>query len=409
MSLVTLVVMAFYSVWLTVLVVGMFLAYGVIRWVFFTPLRRANEEQIVYAARQQSELLESIRGAMPIKLANKQSERLSRYTNATVSTANRDIGIQRLGIAFTLSNQLMFGVGRVSMIWIAATLALKNELSAGMLIAFIAYSDQFTGRAAGLIDKWVDFSMLKLHAERVADIALTSPEKAAGEVWTDSIPEASIELHNVSFRYADGDPWILKGCNLHIEAGEAVAIVGPSGCGKSTLAKIVLGLLQPTEGEVRFGGIDIRKLGLDSYRQWIGAVMQDDQLFAGSIADNISFFDPDTTTENVAAAARLAAIHDDILLMPMGYQSLVGDMGSSLSGGQKQRVILARALYRQPRLLLLDEATSHLDVARERLINQAVRQLKFTRIVIAHRPESIAIADKVICLNDTKLTLSSFK
>jgi len=409
MSLVTLVVMAFYSVWLTVLVVGMFLAYGVIRWVFFTPLRRANEEQIVYAARQQSELLESIRGAMPIKLANKQSERLSRYTNATVSTANRDIGIQRLGIAFTLSNQLMFGVGRVSMIWIAATLALKNELSAGMLIAFIAYSDQFTGRAVGLIDKWVDFSMLKLHAERVADIALTSPEKAAGEVWTDSIPEASIELHNVSFRYADGDPWILKGCNLHIEAGEAVAIVGPSGCGKSTLAKIVLGLLQPTEGDVRFGGTDIRKLGLDSYRQWIGAVMQDDQLFAGSIADNISFFDPDTTTENVAAAARLAAIHDDILLMPMGYESLVGDMGSSLSGGQKQRVILARALYRQPRLLLLDEATSHLDVARERLINQAVRQLKFTRIVIAHRPESIAIADKVICLNDTKLTLSSFK
>mgnify|MGYP003945663525 CR=1 FL=1 len=398
MSLVTLVVMAFYSIGLTALVVGLFLTYGLIRRAFFNPLRRANEEQIVYAARQQSELLESIRGAMPIKLANKQGERLARYANATVSTANRDIGIQRLGIAFTLSNQLMFGIGRVAMIWIAATLALKNAFSAGMLIAFIAYADQFTSRAAGLIDKWVDFRMLKLHAERVADIALTAPEKMAGTAWNGPVPEASVELCNVSFRYAEGEPWILKDCNLRIESGESVAIVGPSGCGKSTLAKIVLGLLDPTEGEVRFGGVDIRKLGLDNYRQWIGAVMQDDQLFAGSIADNISFFDPEATAVEVETAARLAAVHEDIAAMPMGYQGLVGDMGSSLSGGQKQRVILARALYRRPRLLVLDEATSHLDVERERLVNAAVQRLRITRIVIAHRPETVAAAGKVIRL-----------
>ena len=403
MSAVTLMVMALYSIWLTVLVVGLFLAYGVIRWMFFNPLRRANEEQIIYAARQQSELLESIRGAMPIKLANKQSERLSRYANATVSTANREIGIQRLGIAFTLSNQLMFGIGRVAMIWIAAKLALRNEFTAGMLIAFIAYADQFTSRAAGLIDKWVDFSMLKLHAERVADIALTAPEKMAEAVWSGSIPEASIELCNVSFRYVEGEPWILKDCSLRIEAGESVAIVGPSGCGKSTLAKIVLGLLQPSEGEVRFGGIDIRKLGLDNYRQWIGAVMQEDQLFAGSVADNISFFDPGTTSARVEAAARLAAIHDDISAMPMGYQSLVGDMGSSLSGGQKQRAILARALYRRPKLLVLDEATSHLDVERERLVNAAIQRLNITRIVIAHRPETVTAAGKIIHVGNMKV------
>jgi len=406
MSLVTLVVMAFYSIWLTVLVVSLFLAYGLIRWAFFNPLRRANEEQIVYAARQQSELLESIRGTMPIKLANKQSERLSRYANATVSTANRDIGIQRLGVAFTLSNQLMFGIGRVATIWIAATLALKNEFSAGMLIAFIAYADQFTSRAAGLIDKWVDFSMLKLHAERVADIALTAPEKMAEVTWGGPIPEASVELCNVSFRYAEGEPWILKDCNLRIEAGESVAIVGPSGCGKSTLAKIVLGLLQPTEGEVRFGGIDIRKLGLDSYRQWIGAVMQDDQLFAGSIADNISFFDPDATPMRIAMAAQMAAIHGDIAVMSMGYESLVGDMGSSLSGGQKQRVILARALYKEPKFLMLDEATSHLDVERERLINEAVNKLDITRIVIAHRPETIISANRIIAFEGSGWSLT---
>ncbi|MEO8777817.1 MAG: peptidase domain-containing ABC transporter [Rhodanobacter sp.] len=396
MSIITLVVMGFYSLWLTALVAGLFLSYGLIRWAFFAPLRRANEEQIVYGARQQSELLESIRGAMPIKLANKQDDRLGGYANATVATANRDIGIQRLSIAFTLSNQLLFGIGRVAMIWIAVTLALKNEFAAGMLIAFIAYSDQFTTRAAALIEKFVDFRMLKLHAERVADIALTEPEEAAEATWNGVAPEASIELCNVSFRYAAGEHWILQNCSLHIKAGESVAIIGPSGCGKSTLAKIVLGLLQPTEGEVRFGGIEIGRLGLHTYRQWVGAVMQDDQLFAGSIADNISFFDMDVTPTRVEAAAHLAAIHDDIAAMPMGYQSLVGDMGSSLSGGQKQRVILARAVYRTPKLLVLDEATSHLDVERERLVNDAVQRLKITRIVIAHRPETVAAAERVV-------------
>lgn len=398
MSLVTLAVMMFYSVWLTVLVASLFLAYGLVRWAFFNPLRRANEEQIVYAARQQSELLESIRGAMPIKLANKQDERLARYANATVATANRDIGIQRLGIAFTLSNQLMFGIGRVAMIWIAATLALKNEFSAGMLIAFIAYADQFTSRAAGLVDKWVDFRMLKLHAERVADIALTDPEKRAETAWEGPIPEANIELCNVSFRYADTEPWILRNCNLRIESGESVAITGPSGCGKSTLAKIVLGLLAPTEGKVRFGGIDIRELGLDVYRQWVGAVMQDDQLFAGSIFDNICFFYSGSDLIKVEAAARLAAIHEEIITMPMAYQSLVGDMGSSLSGGQRQRIFLARALYRTPRVLLLDEATSHLDVKREESVSSAIRRMKLTRIIIAHRPSVTQSVDRIIDL-----------
>ena len=399
MSLVTLVVMTFYSAWLTLLVLGLFLGYGLARWLWFGPLRRASEEQIVHAARQQSELLESIRGAMPVKLANKQDERLARYVNATVAATNRDIGIQRLTIAFALGNQLMFGLGRVALIWIAATLALRNEFSAGMLVAFIAYADQFTSRAAGLIDKWMDFRMLRLHAERVADIALTAPEPRAEIAWTGPVPEASVELRNVSFRYAEGEPWILKNCNLRIEAGESVAITGPSGCGKTTLAKIVLGLLEPTEGEVLFGGIDIRKLGLDTYRQWVGAVMQDDQLFAGSIADNIGFFDPEVSMERIVAAARMAAIHEDIMRMPMGYQSLVGDMGSSLSGGQKQRVILARALYRQPRLLVLDEATSHLDVERERLVNATVQQLVLTRIIIAHRPETTAGANKIFVLS----------
>lgn len=400
MSLITLVVMGFYNIWLTLLVTGLLLLYSLVRWAFFSPLRHANEEQIIRAARQQSELLESIRGSMPIKLANKQNERSIRYSNAAVATANSDISVQRLSISFTLGNQLTLGVGRVVLIWIAARLALDNQFSAGMAIAFIAYADQFTSRAIGMIDKWVDFSMLKLHAERVADIALTTPESVTNAQWDGPVPDTFLELDNVSFRYADGEPWILRNCSLRVEAGESVAIVGPSGCGKSTLAKIALGLLKPVKGEVRFGGVEITKLGINNYRQWVGAVMQDDQLFAGSIADNISFFDSIDTTEQIINAAHIAAIHADITAMPMGYESLVGDMGSSLSGGQKQRIILARAIYRRPHIFVLDEATSHLDATTESLINDQISKISMTKIIIAHRAETINQADRIIKFED---------
>lgn len=403
MSLATLVVMGFYSLPLTALVAGLFVIYGLLRWVFFNPLRRANEDQIVHAARQQSELLEAIRGVLPIKLANQQDERRARYANATVMTTNRDIRIQRLSITFNTLNQLIFGVGRVALVWIAAVQALEGNLSAGMLIAFIAYADQFIARAAALIDKGIDFRMLKLHAERLADIALSAPEPADELGWVGEPADASIELRNVSFRYAEGEPWILRDCNLRVESGASVAIAGPSGCGKTTLAKIILGLLEPNEGEVLFGGIPIRKLGIAHYRAQLAAVMQDDQLFAGSIADNICFFDPQPNWELIGAAAATAAIHADIAVMPMGYQTLVGDMGSSLSGGQRQRVILARALYRRPKLLVLDEATSHLDVERERLVNAAIQQIRITRVVIAHRAETMAAVEQVIALKQGRI------
>jgi ATP-binding cassette, subfamily B, bacterial CvaB/MchF/RaxB len=194
---------------------------------------------------------------------------------------------------------------------------------------------------------------------------------------------------------------VLKDVHLKIEEGEAVAIVGPSGCGKTTLLKVMLGLLPPTEGEVSIGGMNIAHLGMKAYRDMIGTVMQEDQLFADSIAENICFFDPEPDQAWMVACAQLAAIHEDIMGMPMRYETLIGDMGTVLSGGQKQRVLLARALYKKPKILFLDEATGHLDVARERRVNEAIRQLKLTRVIIAHRPETIAAADRVIDLGQT--------
>lgn len=401
MSIITLVLMAFYSVPLTGLVLAAFALYALLRWGIFRPLRRATEDHLVYAARQQSDLLESIRGIQPLKLANQQEHRRARYANALVDTTQREIAIQRWNIAFQASNGLVFGAERVLVIGLAALLVLRGEFSIGMLVAFVAYADQFTQRAGNLIDHWNDFKMLGLHAERVADIALTQPEAQLHGAYTGPDPKARLEVRNLSFRYADGEPWVIENCSFSIEPGESVAIAAPSGTGKTTLAKLVLGLLEPTEGQILFGGIDIRTLGLARYRSLVAAVMQDDQLFAGSIADNIALFDPDTTPLKVEAMAHLANIHDEIAAMPMGYQSLVGDMGSSLSGGQKQRVLLARALYRKPRFLVLDEATSHLDLENERIVNTMVEQSEVTRLVLSHRSETLKAANRVLKLTQS--------
>lgn len=396
MSVTTLVILSIYSVELTLMVLAAFGFYVAIRWAIFGQLRRVGEEQLVYAAKLQSDLMESVRGAQPIKLHGKQNERRSRFANTLVSSTNRDIDIQRLGIVFNTSRQWIVNALRVLVIWVAAKEVLAGRFSTGMMIAFIAYADQFSTRMAQLVDKLADIRMLRLHAERLSDIALASPETDLEPSYLGPIPELSIELDHVSFRYAEGEPWVVKDCNFKVKAGEALALVGPSGSGKTTIAKLILGLLQPNEGRILVGGLDVRSVGLDRYRSLIGTVMQDDQLFAGSFAENIAFFDADSDQGRIEEAAALAAIHDDIISMPMGYGTMVGDMGSALSGGQKQRLLLARALYRKPRILVLDEATSHLDIEREHQVNAAIANMNITRIIIAHRPETIASADRAM-------------
>ena len=297
------------------------------------------------------------------------------------------------------ANVLLFGMEAVISVGLAGLAILRNEFTLGMLFAFIAYKTQFTLRLSALIDKLFEFSMLRLHTERVADIVQTAPEPEDVAAELDlSETDTSIELRGVSFRYAPTEPLVLNNVNLIVAAGECVALTGASGCGKTTLTKILLGLFEPTEGEVLIGGQPLRRVGLKNYRALIGTVMQDDTLYTGSIADNISFFDPQPDSEHLLHCAHLAAVHDDIVRMPMGYNSLVGDIGSGLSGGQKQRICLARALYRRPRILVLDEATSHLDVLNERSINDTIGAMQLTRVIVAHRPETINMADRVVRL-----------
>lgn len=380
------------------------LLYVLLRLAIFGALRDATAEQIIHAAKQQTHFLESVRGIQSIRLFGRSDERRASWMNALVEQFNADLRIAKLGITYQSANTFLFSSERVLVIWLAAILVLENTLSVGMLFAFISYKDQFSGRMTSLVDKLFELKMLRLHGNRLADIVMTEPEPVTQDFELDSgTVNPSIEFRNVSFRYGDGEPFILKNLNLLIPAGECIAVTGPSGCGKTTLIKLLLGLLEPVEGDILINGVKLSQLGTTNFRNLIGTVMQDDGLFAGSIADNISFFSPTTDMERVQRCAQLAAIHPEITAMPMGYNTLVGDIGSGVSGGQKQRLLLARALYKEPKILVLDEATSHLDVWNEQAVNAAIKTLAPTRVLVAHRPETIAMAERVVVLREGAL------
>jgi ATP-binding cassette subfamily B protein RaxB len=405
MTVVTVIIMFLLAPLLATIVVVGAIFYGLLRWGMYTPLRQASMEAIVWEARQDSHFLETLRGIRTVKLFNGQERRRHRWLSLMIETVNRQLTAKKLQLLFRVANSLLLGGLAIFVVWLGATRVLDNTFSIGLLLAFIAYKDQFLTRVSELIDRVVDLGMLRLHAERLADIALTEPEQRARgyqEARTDA--PVSVEVRGLRFRYNPNDPWVLNGVDFRIEAGESVAIVGISGCGKTTLLKILTSLLQPTQGEILIGGEPLKPGAIERYRSMIGVVMQDDDLFAGSIADNICFFADRIDMERVVESARLASIHDDILAMTMGYGTLIGDMGTSLSGGQKQRILLARALYHQPSILLLDEATSHLDVATEAAVNKAIRNTRITRIVVAHRPDTIRASDRVIRLERGKVT-----
>jgi len=398
-AIVIFVILLIYSSYLSLLVVAAVSTYASVRWLLYRRLWSATEQLLTLSARQQSELMESIRGIQTIKLGNKQSTRLSSLTTVTYEAAHQELSVQRIGLSSLAINHGIFGMLRVLLIALGAYFAMSGRFSAGMLVAFITYADQFGVRIGSLIDKIVDFEILAIHGARIADITLSLPEQYQGQ-YSGPLEGSTIVARNLGFRYSNSDPWVVRHLEMTIKSGECVAITGPSGCGKSTLAKLLLGLLEPTEGTIEIGGVDSKILGLANYRNLFGAVMQEDQLFAGSIADNISFGEAttDSMMEKIRDAASAAIVHDDIMRMPMAYETYVGDMGSILSGGQKQRVMLARALCKKPTVLILDEATSHVDVEVERRININIRAMSVTRIIVAHREETINSADRRVDL-----------
>ena len=397
-SILVLAVMAFYSVKLALIVTAGVLLYVILRNLAYGQLRGLTEEQIIRMAKQQGFLIETLRGIRTIKVFGREDHRRTRWMNLVVDSTNAQVSTERLSILFRSINTLIFGLQSVAVIWYGADRVLNGVFTVGMLFAFVAYQQQFTTRVSTLVDRLFEVRMLSLQIQRLADIALEKPEAGVDDVLPEiAAQETAIEVRNLSFRYSDMEPWLLEDVSLSINHGECIAITGPSGAGKSTLLKLMAGLLLPQSGNVIVCGHSLIN-GRAPVAGKIGFVLQDDSLFGGTIADNISFASDVPDMSRVEECARMACLHDEIQAMPMGYSTLIGDMGSALSGGQQQRLLLARALYMRPSILILDEATSHLDVATEQAIAAMLASLNITRIFAAHRPQTVAIATRVIAL-----------
>lgn len=396
LALFTFAVMLFYSPALALVALIAFVAYGVVRIVSFPALRQAQEDAIADAGREQSAMIETLRGIVTLRLFNREAARHSLWQTKLTDATNASVSVARIGAWQTFANTLIMGIETVIAIWLAVGFVIDGGFSVGMVFAYLAYKAQFLQKAGSLIDQAIAFKMLGLHLERLSDIALADQDVSfADGAHGDARLEGRIELKGIRYRYSPTDPLVLDGVNLVIEPGDHIAITGASGGGKSTLIKILLGLVEPEDGEVLVDGVPLARFGHKNFHEQIGAVLQEDSLFAGSLADNIALFDEEADMQRVIDSAIAAALHDDIAAMAMGYDTFVGDMGSSLSGGQKQRLLLARALYRRPRMLVMDEGTSHLDPAREEAVNAAVAKLGITRVIIAHRLETIVSARRI--------------
>lgn len=397
MAVLTLTMLFVYSPKLALVTLVALAAYVALRVALYHRFRERSAEVIQAEAAANSNFIESARAIQTIKLFNRETDREGQWFNRHAEAVNASIRLGRTEVQFTTLNQAIFGLEQIVTVYLAVMLAVESSLTVGMIFAFMAYKSNFTAKASALVEKAIAFRLLDLHLERIADIALTPLEAGHDRPLGYPTPiRGGLELRNVSFRYSETDRMVLENVSLKVEAGRFITIMGPSGGGKTTLMKVMLGLLGPTSGEVLVDGVPLSVIGVRNYREQVAAVMQDDVLLSGTIADNICFFDPRFDAERMMDCARIACVHDEIMGMPMAYNSLIGDMGSSLSGGQKQRILLARALYKRPRILFLDEGTSHLDVENERRINAALRELAITRISVAHRPDMMHGTDEVL-------------
>ncbi|MDD9651789.1 peptidase domain-containing ABC transporter [Klebsiella pasteurii] len=399
MTIGLLIMLTLYGGWLVWVVVGFTLCYAIMRLATYRFYRRVSEEQVIKGARSSSHFMESLYGIATIKALNLKERRSQHWLNLNIDACNAGIKQTRFDMMFSGINTLISSIDQVVILWLGALAVIDNNMTLGMFMAFNAYRGQFSQRASSLIDLFMQLRMLSLHNERLSEIVFTEPEsEMPSRRVFDQDKGVQLEVKNLSYQYDAFTQPVFSSLNIIVEPGESVALVGPSGVGKTTLLKVMCGLLSPTSGDVFADNLDINKIGLNNYRLSTACVLQEDRLFSGSISENICGFEDNADEAFIIECARNSNIHDEIMKMPMGYETLIGELGTGISGGQKQRLLIARALYRRPGILFMDEATSHLDLNNEASINQAISNLSITRIIVAHRPSTIASADRVIDL-----------
>ncbi|AUX71154.1 peptidase domain-containing ABC transporter [Erwinia pyrifoliae] len=394
-----LVMLALYGAWLTWIVIAFTAVYVLLRLLTYNYYRQLSEESLVRSARASSYFMETLYGIATVKVQGMAERRSAHWLNLEIDSINTGIRVNKMDMVFGGINTFVAACDQIAILWLGTSLVIDNQMTIGMFVAFNAFRGQFSDRIGSLTEFLLRLRMMSLHNERIADIALHPRECRKPDIpYEAGLKSASLTTHALSFRYDSQSPTIFSDLNISIAPGESVAIVGPSGAGKTTLMKVLCGLFTPDGGRIEMDGIDIQQIGINNYHKMIACVMQDDKLFSGSISDNICGFHEETDKDWMQACAQASYLHEVIMCLPMGYETLIGELGEGLSGGQKQRLFIARALYKKPGILFLDEATSALDKESEDAVNQAIKGLSITRIIIAHRETTIASADRVINL-----------
>ncbi|EAX8738251.1 peptidase domain-containing ABC transporter [Salmonella enterica] len=394
-----LIMMLLYGKSLTWVVLGFTVVYIAIRLFTYTYYRQLSEEQLIMEARVSSYFMETLYGIAAVKMQGMTDRRHTHWFNLQTDAINTGIRVTKMDLFFGGLNIFISACEQTIILWLGISLVMDNEMTIGMFVAFGAYRMQFSDRISTLVGFLLQIRMMSLHNERISDIALNEQESVKPDIpVSEKITPVSLEVKSLTFRYDQQSMPVFSELNLTVSPGESVAIIGPSGSGKTTLMKVLCGLFKADSGQVLIDGNDIQQMGVNNYRKITGCVMQDDRLFSGTIRENICGFSENIDDEWMAECAKASFIHDTIMSMPMGYDTLTGELGEGLSGGQKQRLFIARALYRKPRILFMDEATSALDSKSENYVNSAIKSLNITRIIIAHRESTIKSVDRVFSL-----------
>jgi ABC-type bacteriocin/lantibiotic exporter with double-glycine peptidase domain len=367
-------------------------------------MARLTQLDLTAQARTQSYLVEAISGVATLKASGTEELALDHWSQLFFKQISTTVQRNRLSALLDAAMQTLHLGVPLAILAVGIQRVLDGAVSIGTLLALNALAIFTLTPLVSLVSNFQRLQFVGAHLERLSDVLEARPEQQVRLAQPAPQLAGQIALHDVGFRYAPNAPVVLRHVSVAIGPGQKVALVGRTGSGKSTLALLLLGLHQPTEGSIYYDGLALERLNYRMLRSQCGVVLQEPFLFSGSIRHNIAFNSPGCSMEQIIAAARLAAIHDEITGMPMGYETQIAEGGSGLSGGQRQRLALARALVRNPAVLLLDEATSHLDVTTERLVDQNIRGLACTRIVIAHRLSTVANADMILVLDQGTIT-----
>ena len=398
-------IMFFYIPDLAWIIVGCMVLLILWKVAIFKVMLRAAAGLIIAETREQTHLLETIRNMMSIKIMTLQDRREDTWQNHFSAKINAYIRVGNLRIIDNTVQGVLTGFLYVYGIYMAGGQVLSGDISIGMITAFMAYRMQFQNSAILLMETAVDYKLLQVPLARVSDIVFSAADPEGEDGGRDSTLHGGLRLNNIHYSHGGGDGSVLKGASLSMEPGDKVVICGASGQGKSTLLHVATGILRSHAEGVLFDNRSISKWSRNSLLRQVGVVLQGENLLQGTLADNIGGMGDSLDMELVRHAAKLACIDKEIEQFPMGYETMVGDMGSSLSAGQDQRILIARALYLNPKMLILDEATSALDMDTENQIYTNIFNLSVTILATAHRPETIDRFPRVYTLKNGRLLL----